>query len=157
MNLDQRTEILDGLFPLLRIKLLFGLDICHRAGIYVYPFETIRSPERQEYLWEKGRIKEGKIVTNAKGWESWHQYGLATDIVYRDPKTNKWSWDNEIVYEQVREIMTHQGLEHLNFEMPHFQLTGGLSVHDAYNIERFKGRQFVWDAVTNLLKERGII
>ena len=32
-------------------------------------------------MYAKGRTKPGKIVTNAKAWESIHNYGLAADFV----------------------------------------------------------------------------
>jgi peptidoglycan L-alanyl-D-glutamate endopeptidase CwlK len=43
---------------------------------------TFRSVEEQNKLYAKGRLnKKEKIVTNAKGGQSFHNYGLAIDIV----------------------------------------------------------------------------
>jgi peptidoglycan L-alanyl-D-glutamate endopeptidase CwlK len=42
---------------------------------------TLRTIEEQNLLYAQGRTKPGKIVTNAKGGQSVHNYGLAFDIV----------------------------------------------------------------------------
>ncbi len=42
---------------------------------------TLRTNEEQDALYAQGRTKPGKIVTNAKGGQSIHNYGLAFDIV----------------------------------------------------------------------------
>jgi len=42
---------------------------------------TYRSPEEQTALYNQGRTTRGSKVTNAKAWQSIHQYGLAFDIV----------------------------------------------------------------------------
>jgi peptidoglycan L-alanyl-D-glutamate endopeptidase CwlK len=60
---------------------------------YVY-----RSPEEQDALYAQGRTKPGKIITNAKAWQSIHNYGLAFDIVLLldkdgDGKFESVSWD----------------------------------------------------------------
>jgi peptidoglycan L-alanyl-D-glutamate endopeptidase CwlK len=42
---------------------------------------TLRTFKEQDDLFAQGRTKPGKRVTNAKGWQSFHNYGLAVDIV----------------------------------------------------------------------------
>ena len=52
-----------------------------------WPFESLRTPERQTYLFGFGRTyDDGRgIVTRAKSYDtSWHGFGLALDIVERD-------------------------------------------------------------------------
>jgi peptidoglycan L-alanyl-D-glutamate endopeptidase CwlK len=39
-----------------------------------------RDPKVQEQVYAQGRTKPGPIVTNAKPWESAHQWGLSVDI-----------------------------------------------------------------------------
>ena len=41
---------------------------------------TYRSIERQNELFAQGRTAPGAIVTNARGGQSMHNYGLALDI-----------------------------------------------------------------------------
>lgn len=51
-------------------------------------FEVIsgyRSSEKQDDLYALGRTKPGRIVTQARGGSSWHNFGLAFDLgVFRD-------------------------------------------------------------------------
>ncbi|HAQ07923.1 MAG TPA: peptidase M15, partial [Bacillus bacterium] len=49
-------------------------------GISVIISDGFRSIHDQEKLYEKGRSKEGQIVTHAKGGESYHNFGLAVDF-----------------------------------------------------------------------------
>jgi peptidoglycan L-alanyl-D-glutamate endopeptidase CwlK len=42
---------------------------------------TLRTFAEQDELYAQGRTKPGKKVTNAKGGDSFHNYGLAVDIV----------------------------------------------------------------------------
>lgn len=41
---------------------------------------TLRTFQEQDELFKQGRTKPGKIVTNAKGGQSYHNYGLAIDF-----------------------------------------------------------------------------
>lgn len=46
-------------------------------------FEAYRSPQRQRMLFAQGRTAPGDIVTKARPWSSYHQFGLAVDFVLR--------------------------------------------------------------------------
>jgi len=56
--------------------------------------QTFRSPQEQNELYAQGRAKPGKVVTNAKGGRSLHNYtpALAFDIAFKDAG-GKVSWD----------------------------------------------------------------
>lgn len=54
---------------------------CARRGVEVLVYCTLRSPEEQDALYAQGRTKPGEIVTRARAWQSWHQYGRAADAV----------------------------------------------------------------------------
>lgn len=41
-----------------------------------------RSPEEQAGLYDKGRTKPGAKVTNARPWQSLHQYKIAADLFF---------------------------------------------------------------------------
>lgn len=41
-----------------------------------------RSIDEQNALYAKGRTQPGKKVTNARGGQSWHNYGLAADYAF---------------------------------------------------------------------------
>lgn len=50
-------------------------------GVRLRFSHVLRTIEEQNNLYAQGRTKEGKVVTNAKGGQSIHNFGLAFDIV----------------------------------------------------------------------------
>src|SRR5687767_3221027 len=89
-------------------------------------FEAFRTPQRQAYLYAQGRTRPGDIVTRAKPWSSYHQYGLAVDFVLKIG--GQWSWDtsgqNRAAWNRMNEYGRQAGLEPLSWELPHLQLAG---------------------------------
>jgi peptidoglycan L-alanyl-D-glutamate endopeptidase CwlK len=99
---------------------------------------TLRTFAEQDALYAQGRIKPGAIVTNAKGGLSYHNYGLAVDIVLLI--NGKASWDTvkdfdgdgKADWQEVVTIFKQYGWEcgiDWKFrDAPHFQKTLGYSV-----------------------------
>jgi peptidoglycan L-alanyl-D-glutamate endopeptidase CwlK len=87
-------------------------------------YETYRTPERQDYLFAQGRTHPGKIVTYARSWESFHQYGLAVDMAFK--VNGQWTWDEprKGMWEDYHRIARKFHLMPLNFETPHIQIAG---------------------------------
>lgn len=84
-------------------------------------FEGWRSPERQQELYAQGRTRPGNIVTYARPWESYHQYGLAVDIV--GFVNGGWTWDlPKGLWSEMHKLGAGHGLERLGFETPHLQM-----------------------------------
>lgn len=60
------------------------------------PYYGARTFAEQDLLWAQGRSSPGRIVTYAKGGQSAHNYGCATDFAYFRPDgsidwgTDKW-------------------------------------------------------------------
>ena len=53
--------------------------------------DTLRTFAEQDELYAQGRTKPGKRITNAKGWQSLHNYGVAIDFALLiDGKTASW-------------------------------------------------------------------
>ena len=109
------------------------LDSCKALGIDVILTSTYRDYESQDALYAQGRTAPGKIVTNAKGGESWHNFRCAVDVC---PIVNgKPDWDGS---HPVWQELGHQGrLAGLEWagewkgslrESAHFQYTGGLTL-----------------------------
>jgi hypothetical protein len=138
----------DDLAPFFAIKLIESLTECQELGYQVELFEGYRSPERQDYLYQQGRERDGKIITYAKAWQSWHQYGLAADIVGK--VNGKWDWS--IDYDNVAEVMLRHGFETLKFERAHFQITGGMQVRKAANIAQERGLLALWSIIQSGVK-----
>jgi peptidoglycan L-alanyl-D-glutamate endopeptidase CwlK len=127
------------LHPLVRDEITTIINECNtvltgKAKIRIT--QGLRSVEEQNELYAQGRTKAGKKVTNAKGGQSIHNYGLAVDIcLIIDNKTASWDttkdWDNDQVadwYECVK-IFAKYGWEWggnwKNFkDLPHFEKRG---------------------------------
>lgn len=136
-----------NLAPFLVVRLTAALDECHAMGYEVAVFESYRSPERQQWLYDQGRTRDGKIITNARPYESFHQYGLAVDIVGYHNK--KWDWS--IDYDKITEVFKRHGFKTLKFEKAHFQIDGGLTAKKAKQICKDQGLLALWNIVeTNL-------
>ena len=71
----------DKLRPRTREKAIAFQTACREAGLPVLIYQTLRDAEYQDQLYAQGRTKPGKIVTNAKGGQSYHEYGVAFDFV----------------------------------------------------------------------------
>ena len=108
------------------------IEECKKAGIDILITSTLRDNEAQTVLYNQGRTIESKtkgekIVTNAKAGQSFHNYGVAFDVV---PLANgKPDWNNTILWIKIGHIGKTVGLEWAgtwkNFkEYPHFQLPG---------------------------------
>jgi peptidoglycan L-alanyl-D-glutamate endopeptidase CwlK len=89
-------------------------------------FEGFRAPQRQQYLWDQGRVRPGAKVTNAAPWQSMHQYGLAADLVLWE--NGKWSWDDRgpkgAWWRRLKQVGREEGLKSISWEAPHLELAG---------------------------------
>ncbi len=123
-------------------------------GLRCAIFEGFRTPARQEWLYAKGRFGSSeKIVTNATARNSWHQYGLAVDIVFKDVK-GAWTWEGN--WDMLEKIMVSYGIEKgPKFEHAHFELTGGLTTVVAKGVAQSLGLQRVWLEVASTLGNVG--
>ena len=104
----------------------------HELGIFLRITQALRSFTEQNELYAQGRSKPGKIVTNAKGGSSWHNYGLAFDVV--EIQNGKAIWDTK--YDKIAAIAHRYGFDwggHFTsiVDKPHFQKTFGLTIAQA--------------------------
>lgn len=123
---DQRSADVALLHPAIRQSVQDVQQQLNSEGFDFHIFEAYRSPQRQAYLYAQGRTRPGGIVTYAKSWTSYHQYGLAVDFVL---KTNgNWDWSSSgpkaQAWKRLHEVGRAHGLEPLNFEEPHLQMAG---------------------------------
>jgi len=123
---------LDDLLPAVKERVQKFLNAAKYAGIDLLVTSTYRDNESQNALYAQGRTAPGKIVTNAKAGQSFHNYCCAVDIV---PLVNgKPVWDTSYqVWQTVGKLGKDAGLEWagdwVTFkEFPHFQYTGGLNL-----------------------------
>jgi peptidoglycan L-alanyl-D-glutamate endopeptidase CwlK len=150
-NTKSKLEInrdLNLLAPFFVKRLNIALSECKDSGYGVALFEGYRSGFRQDWLYESGRTRDGKIITNAKAGQSWHQLGVAADIV--GFTNNHWDWS--IDYDRVEQIMISHGFSSLKFERAHFQITGGMSIVKAATIANERGLLALWSIIESSLK-----
>ena len=124
VNPTVRNTTLDLLHPVVRKAVGSVLKQLAKEKIPLFVFEAWRSQARQHFLFAQGRTTPGPKVTFQDAWGSYHQYGLAVDLVFGGP--GKWSWDEpkKGMYKRMHEIARDNGLMPLDFETPHIQLIG---------------------------------
>lgn len=104
----------------------------HNCMIY----EGFRSFEEQDSLYAQGRTTPGTILTNAKGGQSFHNYGVAVDIVFL--VNGKPSWSEGFPWSEIGRIGKSYGFEWggdwASFpDRPHLQYTAGYTLADFQN------------------------
>ncbi len=135
-------------------------EICSRLGkgvICRFAY-TLRTFAEQDALFAIGRTKPGKKVTNARGGQSYHNYGLAVDIVLLIDKDDNGtyetaSWDTKSDFDKdgVSDWMEcvavfkiwgwEWGGDWKSFkDLPHFQKTFGFTTPQLK--ARLAGRQY---------------
>jgi LAS superfamily LD-carboxypeptidase LdcB len=107
-------------------KVITWSQRCEHAGLNIYIYEGLRTPERQAELYAIGRTVKGRKVTNAGPWQSMHQYGLAIDFVPLKPHPKaagmyEADWDDTKSYACAQAIAEKLGLRHLSWETPHLE------------------------------------
>jgi peptidoglycan L-alanyl-D-glutamate endopeptidase CwlK len=105
-----------------------------KRGYKVRVFQGFRSIAEQDALYAQGRTKPGAIVTNAKGGESLHNYGVAVDIVFID-SLGRPSWSHAFPWKTLGQVGKAHGFEWggdwTGFpDLPHFQLMLGYTLKD---------------------------
>ncbi len=126
---SRRIEDLHPAFqPLVRAF----LDACLNAGHDVIITCGYRSFREQDELYAQGRTKPGKRVTNARAGQSWHNYGLAIDVVPLRQGKPDWQgpWDAlGAIGERLG--MTWGGHFKRLVDRPHFEWHPGLTLSRA--------------------------
>jgi len=75
------NERIGKLHPAIRDDALALINAVEaELGIRLRVTQGLRSFAEQDELFAQGRTKPGKVVTNARGGESYHNYGLAIDV-----------------------------------------------------------------------------
>jgi peptidoglycan LD-endopeptidase CwlK len=124
---------LEDLHPLVVEKARQLIELAQADGIEILVTSTLRSFEEQAELFAIGRVKPGKIVTNAKAGESWHNFGLAFDVV---PLVNgKAIWDSPFwnrIGDLGKQIDLTWGGDFKSFkDKPHFEFHPNVTLAQA--------------------------
>lgn len=151
----KNSRSISDLHPAARRRVADFLEACDEDpwlqanGITVILTSTLRDHAAQADLYAQGRTKPGKIVTRAKPGQSWHNWGLAADVLPLRHGKPVWGTsgdgidddpsdddrDDLEVWQRLGAIGKYCGLEWAGDwkefrEFPHFQYTGGLTLAD---------------------------
>ncbi len=136
-------ERLRQLHPIVATRGRSMVDLAAHAGLGLLVTQGLRTWEEQDALYAKGRtvppIGRQFVVSNARGGQSWHNFGLAFDIVVLDA-VGKSDWDTSHPgWARAAQLGKSVGLEWggdwKGFkDMPHFQYTGGLTLGECRSL-----------------------
>jgi peptidoglycan L-alanyl-D-glutamate endopeptidase CwlK len=125
---------LEDLTPETEKKCRAFIEKCREAGIDLLITSTYRDKEKQDALYAQGRNGHpGKIVTNARGGQSFHNYKVAFDFV---PIVHgKAQYADIATFKRCGAIAKSVGLEWAGDwktfkEYAHCQFTNGLTLRD---------------------------
>ena len=172
MTIQQiNTSRIAQLHPSLRQKATQLIKLCAQAGFSVLITQGLRTWAEQEALYAQGRVslaqvnamrkkagqspiaaKENRVVTQAPAGSSWHNFGLAFDIVVLDA-LGKADWNSgHPQWKKAGQLGTSIGLVWGgNFrrfkDLPHFELTGNLKLAEARALFAKGGLPEVWKRI----------
>jgi len=119
------------LLPVVAKRCLAFVAKAQAEGIEVIITSTYRDFASQNALYAQGRTRPGKVVTRARGGQSYHNFRVAFDFV---PVVHgKAVWTDLALFRRCGEIGESLGLEWGGRwqgmrDRPHMQYTGGLSL-----------------------------
>ena len=147
---------LDTLHPVVRARAVAFLQLCTQAGLSVMVSQGLRTWQEQDGLYAKGRtvppIGRKHVVTKAKGGQSYHNFGLAFDIVVLDA-VGKADWNTahpgwSAAGRLGKSVGLDWGGDWTGFkDWPHFQYTGGVSLAECRSLFP-QGLDALWMRVT---------
>lgn len=99
---------------------------CLAKNLLVYIYCGYRSTKEQDELYKVGRETPGSKVTNARGGQSFHNYGRAIDWVPLKPYQKSFemfeaAWESKYQYEQGQLVAARYNMRWLSWEAPHLE------------------------------------
>jgi LysM repeat protein len=153
----QSEQRLAKVLPALATRARAMVELLAHSGVEILITQGLRTWEEQDALYAKGRTEApiGKqfIVTNAKGGQSYHNFGLAFDIVVLDA-IGKYDWDSShpgwaTAANAGKSVGLEWGGDWKTFkDIPHYQYTGGLTLAQCQEAYRNGGLPAVWAEIT---------
>ncbi len=123
------NERITGLHPVIRMKATNLINqVESELGTQLRISQGRRTIEEQNALYAQGRTTPGKIVTKARGGSSYHNFGLAFDIVGIEGKSINYNLDYSTISTIGKEMGLQWGGDFKSIiDKPHFQMTFGRS------------------------------
>ena len=148
---------LELVWPLLSAKIHTMASTIEQEGVEIRVTQGLRSWQEQNTLYAQGRTMPGPVVTNCKGGDSYHNFGMAVDCVPSQfapgqPYNPDWN-PSHPAWKRMEAIGVSLGLTAgANFrtfpDNPHFQLTGPFPVGapdgEVQQLFRDGGMEAIW-------------
>ncbi|HJV45281.1 MAG TPA: M15 family metallopeptidase [Bacillota bacterium] len=118
----------------LQVRAFELIKRAYKEGYPISVCQALRTIEEQEELYAQGRTAPGNIVTWVR--RTYHNFGLAFDYVILTEDGTDCIWEDDNGYTAIGQIGKELGMEWggdwepSQRDMPHFQLTFGLSIND---------------------------
>lgn len=130
---DKAVKRMGAVKPIVKEKVLDIIEKAYSEGIYVLITDGYRSYAEQDELYAQGRTKPGSIVTNAKGGQSNHNFGIAVDFCLTNKEGTAAYWTVNADWKRVAAIAKSMGFEWggdwTSFkDNPHLEYTGKITV-----------------------------
>ena len=133
------------------------IDNLAKAGMQIEVVQGLRTFAEQDALFAQGRTKPGKVVTNARGGQSNHNFGLAVDVVPFNGNKPNWDAPNSIwvaIGAEAERLGLEWGGNWKKFiDKPHIQLPG-LSIKQCLALFKKGGLEAVWATATDMLQKK---
>jgi len=156
-RIDKRNKKIH-LHPEFRKKMAALAERLAARGMAALITDGFRSFQEQDDLFAQGRTKPGRKVTNARGGQSNHNYGMAVDLypvigghVFTEPTTG-----NRSVFEEIQQAIIDEAeglglFSGVHFgslgDKPHVQLLGEQVLNPKAALEIFNANGKSFDAV----------
>lgn len=126
------------LHPKVRAKARAFIDAAEKQGIKLRVTASLRTYAEQDKLYAQGRTTAGAIVTNAKSGSSYHNFGLALDVVPIMNGKAVWDADWKAIGAIGKAVGFAWGGDWRKIvDKPHFEMTFG------YSVAKLRGLQIV--------------
>jgi peptidoglycan LD-endopeptidase CwlK len=156
---EARLQLVD---PVLSNKIYQLATMLETENIIFRVTQGLRTWADQQVLYAQGRTTPGKIVTNAPPGYSYHQFGLAVDIVPmdQDPPQPDWNithpiWQRIIVVSESLGLVSGSCFSTIK-DWPHLQYTGGVFPEspddELRQILQNQGIETIWQELNNKLQ-----
>lgn len=160
--MDTRSELrLTTVWPPLADKVRELARQLAAEDIAIVVVQGLRTYAEQDVLYAQGRTTPGKIVTNAPGGHSWHNFGLAVDCAPKNPYHGI-DWNpNHPRWKRMEALGVALGLTSgaswvRLVDAPHFQVTGpwpaSAPPDEVRALFTSGGLPAVWDALSRWFK-----
>lgn len=113
-------------------------------GIILRVVQGLRTFDEQQAIYDQGRTKPGKIVTNAPPGSSYHNYGLAIDVAPLIENGTKMDWGFDykklLPYAKKYDLVWGGNFKSI-VDKPHFEKTLGYNWRTL--LQKHKNKEYI--------------